>query len=72
MLSENEENKLAMFLDVIEYSKEQNKIPRLNAYDMQWLAEKLKEVNYEAAKYAEELEKANREYALHMERCEGL
>jgi len=63
MLSEKEEQDV---VSIIEYYRELQKIHReVIGWDSQehnrtiWLAEKLKEINNECSKYAEELQKAN-------------
>ncbi len=61
MLNEEEENKLDMFIEVIALAKEKNHIPRLNAYDMEWLANKCAELNKNAAGWFESYDKTNNE-----------
>jgi hypothetical protein len=47
MLSKEEELKLEYFTKIIKDSKEDKRFPPLGAYDMEWLADKLKKINDE-------------------------
>lgn len=70
MLDFADENKLDMLIEIIRESKISGKpgsFPQLNAYDIEWLADKLKEVNDECSKVTEELYKTNQEFANYVE-----
>lgn len=47
MLTPEEENKLKYLKLIIEASKTESNYPQFGAYDIEWLADKLKEVNEE-------------------------
>ena len=47
MLNEEEEIKLNTITKIIETSKDFSEFPKLNAYEIEWLAEKCKELNEE-------------------------
>ncbi len=61
MLTPEEENKAYMYKEVVEYAKETKAFPRLNAYDIEWLVNKVVELNEEAFGYMRSYQKANEE-----------
>ena len=44
-LSKEEEHKLNSFIEIIRNAKKYDNFPGLSAYDIEWLANKLKETN---------------------------
>ena len=59
MLSKDEELINNALVEIIKTSKEKGVFPLVTAYDIEWLAEKLKEINDELSKVYLELQKAN-------------
>ncbi len=63
MLTPSEHEKAESLASVIAYSKKHNSKLLLSNYEIEWLADKLLEINEEASKYSEELQTANEELA---------
>lgn len=61
MLDKREELRLEHFTEIIEESKKEGKMPRFGAYDIEWLADKLKEVNNELKELKTSLEKHSKD-----------
>jgi len=63
MLTKEEESRLVGIQRTIQAAKEQQKMPMIGAYDMEWLAEKLKETNDELKELNRSVEHMRNRYS---------